>query len=186
MDKEEKMARALVNLNTKGDKDQQLYTQTMMDQLNRMKSNRVGQLGVGNDLGYADVRAYQNPNAIQGVLGAHTPIGKLEYARTADPMGVGNSLSFSNQMPVGNGMAQVDLLKSLNTPERTTSFGYNAPLGDGQFQARATTGQNAERQKIKEMQMQYLQQLNKNRGVGVYGKKTPYDQSIGLQVQGRF
>jgi len=34
--------------------------------------------------------------------------------------------------------------------------------------------------------MQYLQQLNKNMGVGVYGKKTPYDQSVGLQVQGRF
>jgi hypothetical protein len=59
-------------------------------------------------------------------------------------------------------------------------------MGRGQFQARAMTGQDAERQKIKEMQMQYLQQLNKNMGIGVYGKKTPYDQSIGLQLQGRF
>jgi len=185
MDKEE-MARALVNLDTKGQKEQELYTQNMMDQLNRMKSNQVEQLGVGNELGYADLRAFKNPNALQGTLGTDTPIGNLEYAKTANPMGLENTVSLSNQMPVGGGMAQVDLLKSLNTPERTAILGYNAPMGRGQFQARAMTGQDAERQKIKEMQMQYLQQLNKNMGVGVYGKKTPYDQSIGLQLQGRF
>jgi len=185
MDKED-MAKALVNLDMKGQKDQELYTQTMMDQLNRMKSNQVGQLGIDNDLGYANLRAYQNPNALQGALGVITPLGNLEYARTANPMSLENSIAFSNQMPIGNGMAQVDLLKSLSTPERTTTLGYNAPMSKGQFRASATTGQDAERQKVKEMQMQYLQQLNKNMGVGVYGKKTPYDQSVGLQVQGRF
>ena len=185
MDKED-MAKALVNLDTKGQKEQELYTQNMMDQLNRMKSNQVGQYGIDNELGYANARAYKNPNALQGAIGTDTPFGNFEYAKTTTPTGIENSAMLSNQLPIGNGTAQVDLLKSLNTPERTATLGYNAPMGRGQFQARAMTGQDAERQKIKEMQMQYLQQLNKNMGVGVYGKKTPYDQSIGLQLQGRF
>lgn len=180
------MAQALLDTSekSKDDKEQENYTKMIMAKINQMsRPTPVAQMA--NDMGYANLSS-PGPDMLRAGVGTDTPIGNMELSRFKSPYGYDDNLTVRNNAPIAGGMGSLAVEKNLLTPEARTIAGYSMPVAGGQMQLRSTTTHDNQKQKTKELEAQYLRQINKNMAVGVYGSQNPYDNRAGLRLEGRF
>jgi hypothetical protein len=180
------MAQALLDSSEKlrDDKEQENYTRMLMAKINQMNQSPLMVQGA-NQMGFANLSTPRQDMLRLGI-GTETPVGNVEVSRLKNPYGYDDNLTVRNDVPIASGMGSLAVEKNLLTPEARTIAGYSTPVAGGQMQLRSITTHDNQKQKTKELEAQYLRQINKNMAIGVYGSQSPYDNRAGLKLEGRF
>jgi len=175
--------------------EQQMQLQELMRSLNQMNRPPDVMMGTGNELGYANLMGRgmrpQSRPMIAGSMGTQTPMGLLEMSREFTPAGPVDEATLRNQMPMMGGLLGADVFQSMQDPSRGASMSYQRPVGPGMASVRQTNRIGQDEQLRRDQQMQYLMQVGKNMGLGLYADRADMGAGMGpmnygVRMQGQF
>lgn len=119
-------------------------------------------------------------------VGANTPLGLLELSKSNEPYNEATRLRYNAEIPIGEGLLNFGAKGSVGGKERIGEIGYSTDVGGGNLSAKFQIGKDQYDQLMRQAQIQYLKQLDKDKAMSVYGGYGNRGMNVGLNYVGRF